>query len=249
MCWGGSEHPPSALCISLHLPALSLSGGGGCSQPHPQSLSSIPGSRARPVPAGPQAAARWVRKITFTGRKLPALWVLTQRVYEQTEETALNRISSLSGLFCLLRSQGSCRFRELRGTRKPLRSFCWGAAWQVQLWGCGGGSVCPTALGTGSLALSDKYVSCHFSEKAVCELLLLRGSRGKYTQPLAPSPFLSPQGRVSALYLGEENLQPQEEAEKKPLSWNSCLQILYLSNNWGVLPQQLLCNSEWSEET
>lgn len=116
----------------------------------------------------------------------------------------------------------------------------------VGLWG----RLCvPDSSRNRVIGLSDKYVSCHFSEKAVCELLLLRGSKGKYTQPLAPSPFLSPQGKVSALYLEEENLQPQEEAGKEPLSWNSCLQILYLSNNWGVLPQQLLCNSEWSEET
>lgn len=75
--------------------------------------------------------------------------------------------------------------------------------------------MCPAALRTGSLTLFDKYTSCHFSVKAACELLLLHGSRGKYTPLLAPSPFLSSQGRVSALYLGEENLQPQEEAEKK----------------------------------
>lgn len=72
--------------------------------------------------------------------------------------------------------------------------------------------MCPPALGTGALALFDKHISCHFSLKALCELLLLRGSRGKRARLLAP--FLSTQGRVSALYLGEGDLQPQEEAEK-----------------------------------
>ena len=131
-------------------------------------------------------------------------------------------------------SRGSGRFKELRGIRKPLRSFCQGKAQQVWLYGGsepapghGDGSVCPLALGTGALALFDRYVSCHFSLKALCKLLLLCGSRGKHTQLLAPSPFLSTHRGVSALYLGEGNLQPQEEAaEKIMLSWNSCLQIL-----------------------
>lgn len=107
--------------------------------------------------------------------------------------------------------------------------------------------MCPPALGTGALALFDKHISCHFSLKALCELLLLRGSRGKRARLLAP--FLSTQGRVSALYLGEGDLQPQEEAEKITLIWRSGLQILYLSSGRGVLSRYPPCNSERSEET
>lgn len=153
-------------------------------------------------------------------------------------------------------SRGSSRFKELRGIRKPSRSFWRGKAQQVGL--CGGtepvpghgdSSVCPPALGTGALALFDKYVSCHFSLKALHELFLLHGSRGKRSQLLAPSPFPSTRGRVSALYLVGGNLQPQEEAENITLSLRSCLQIPYLSCSRDVLSQYSPCNSERSEKT
>lgn len=114
-------------------------------------------------------------------------------------------------------------------------------------WPWGHGSVCPPALGRGALALFDKHISCHFTLKALCELILLHGSRGKRTRLLAP--FLSTQGRVSALHLGEGNLQPQEEAEKIMLIWRSWLQILYLGSSRGVLSRYPPCNSERSEKT
>lgn len=162
------------------------------------------------MPPAPQDAARQVKKITFTGRTagVPALQIHIQTVYKQKEETALNCVLCLSGLFFLtgafdLSSQGTGGFKELRGTRKPPRSFCWGrlgrsgrAGHRSHTWLWGSVRV-PTSSRYRALALFDTYISCHFSLKALCKLFLQCGSRGQDTQLLAPSPFLSTPGRLS----------------------------------------------------
>lgn len=132
-----AEHRSLALCIALLLSDLCFSGGGGRGQNHPRGLFSIPESRARPVPAGPQAAARQIRKITFTGRKAGVSQPCRhriQRVYKQKESESplvFIRVILATGAFDPA-SQGSGRFKELRGIRKPPRSFCRGKARQVR---------------------------------------------------------------------------------------------------------------------
>lgn len=139
---------------------------------------------------------------------MPALQIHIQTVYKQKEKTALNCVLCLSGLFFLtgaldLSSQGTGGFKELCGTRKPPRSFCWGrlgrssrARHRSHTWLWGWLHV-PTSSRYRALALFDTYISCHFSLKALCKLFLRCRSRGRDTQLLAPSPFLSTQGRLS----------------------------------------------------
>lgn len=224
-----AKHRSLALCITLQLSDSCFSGGGGRSQAHPQGLFSVPESKS-PTRAGRSPSRCKTDKENNLHRQksrcVPALQIpypkslQAERGNGSESHLVFIRVIFPTGAFDPA-SWGSGRFKELRGIRKLPRSFCRGKAQQV--WPCGttepmpgrgDGSVCPPALGTGALALFDKYVSCHFSLKVLRKLLLLRGSRGKHTQLLAPPPFLSTQGRVSALYLGEGNLQPQEEAEK-----------------------------------
>lgn len=184
--------------------------------------------------AGPQAAPRQIWKIPSTDRE-SGVSQPVYKAYTQKGKMVLNCILCLSGLFllrlpliCFLgkqQVQGALWHKEPPEVLLPGKGSAWSPCLAV------GTALCAHRLQHGELALPDISISCCFCVEALCKLLLFCGSRGKHI------PLLAPWGKVSVLYLGEGNLQPQQKAEKITFHQKPCLQALYLSSWWDVLSQ------------